>query len=146
MATISSIDSKAGELVEQCECKICHLSFNTSEIASHEKVCESIFNQCKEEYTRRGLGMTDEDIVDLLAGKVPAHAIQLERCQICGKKILPKLLCQHKEQCEIKSRNQTLNVQAKVPQEIVQKSDYKENHAQLIERLRNDRREAKKNF
>lgn len=124
------------------ECSTCHRFFDPKKIEHHQNICQDIFNKCKEEFIRRGVQMTDDDIVDLLVGKVPANAIKVERCEYCGKKISPKLIEKHKEQCKIKMQNAKTKEAQK--QEKGPKTDYKGSHNQLIEQIKQDRKDAKK--
>lgn len=125
------------------ECPVCHRFFDPKKIEHHQNICQDIFNKCKEEFNRREVQMTDEDIIDLLVGKVPANAIKVERCEFCGKKISPKLIGKHREQCKLKNQDSQTNELQK-RQENLQKKDYKGAHDQLIEQIKQDRKVAKK--
>lgn len=125
------------------ECPVCHRFFDPAKLEHHQNICQDIFNKCKEEFTRRGVQMTDDDIVDLLVGKVPANAIKVERCEFCGKKISPKLIKKHREQCKLKKQKSQTEENQKQPEKH-QKTDFKGNHDQLIEKIKQDRKDAKK--
>lgn len=126
------------------ECSICHQHFNPKIIGYHEKVCLDTFNKCKAEFAQRGLNATDEDIIDLLAGRVPKNAIKLQRCEFCGKKISPKLYSAHLSQCS-KKKNEGNLKQHDHQVDAKPKVDFKDNHNKLIELIKKQKREGSKN-
>ncbi|KAK8864821.1 Zinc finger C2HC domain-containing protein 1A [Tritrichomonas musculus] len=129
------------------ECNVCHRIFNQKVIDYHQNQCQETFNKCKTEFSRRGLNVTNEDIVDLLAGKVPASAIRLEKCKFCGKKISPKLIDIHQRQCQRKlqeKKRKEIIANTESKEKEVQKTDYKEKHNQLIELIKQNKKEGPK--
>ncbi|KAK8892949.1 Zinc finger C2HC domain-containing protein 1A [Tritrichomonas musculus] len=128
------------------QCKICHQHFNPKIISYHEKVCQETFNKCKQEFTRRGLVFTDEDIVDLLAGRVPKNSIKLQKCEFCGKKISPKLFTSHVSQCKKKfdEKNQKEIKHSSENKNEVPKADFKDDHNKLIELIKKQKKEGGK--
>ena len=137
--------NESNELMK--ECNVCHRKFNQKVIDYHQSVCQETFNKCKSEFTRRGLSSTDQDIIDLLSGKVPGNAIVLEKCKFCGKKISPKLFEMHQKQCQRKQQENKKKELAKKRenvQSVEQKNDYKEKHNQLIELIKQSKKEGSK--
>lgn len=128
------------------ECKICHQHFNPNVIDYHQKVCQDTFEKCKTEFARRRMNVTNEDIVDLLIGKVPKNAIKLEKCKFCGKKISPKLFQAHQRQCREKFLKNKDDQAESCSNEIenVPKSDFKQKHDELIQMIKSQKRGNKK--
>lgn len=132
--------------IHMAECHICHQKIPITFYDHHEKSCRNVFLQCKREYQRRGINLTDNDIIDLINGKVPIHHIKLEKCQYCGRKFAPSTFSQHETRCKEKisllKSNKTLTQTSPKSDPV----DFRQKHQQLIEFIRSQRKEMSQAF
>lgn len=128
---------------EVVECKICHQKIPITFFDHHEKSCQNVFHQCQREYRRRGINLTDSEIIDLINGKVPVHHVKLEKCQYCGRKFAPSTFSKHELQCKKKMSMIRPTLNEPMPSFLVNSNDFKKNHQQLIELIRARKKEKK---
>ncbi|OHT00247.1 hypothetical protein TRFO_33123 [Tritrichomonas foetus] len=127
---------------EKLECEICHQKIPFLFFEKHCNTCRTVFDQCKREYERRNMNFTDQQIIDLINGKVPENHIQLEKCEFCGRKYSKSSFSKHTESC--KKRHE--EIQKKNGEKLVAKNKsnrFMEEHEQLIQRIKAQRKEFK---
>lgn len=126
-------------------CSICHKKILSTFCNDHEKACNDEFQQRRLEYQKQGFNLTDEDIVDLINGKLPLHHLKLEKCRFCGRKITPNELYKHEMRCKQKmsyiKQNDSTN-QSPDSSSI----DFRKKHEQLIEFIQSQRKEMNQAF
>ena len=82
------------------QCQLCGVKIPICFYQAHQKQCQEIFNSCKNEFSRRKLNIPDDQIVDLMNGKVPENHINLCKCSICGRKFSKSTIAKHEEFCK----------------------------------------------
>ncbi|OHS97667.1 hypothetical protein TRFO_36096 [Tritrichomonas foetus] len=126
------------------ECEICHQKFPQNFYEEHCNQCKAVFEKCKKEYSRRNLNFTDQQILDLMNGKVPENHVKLEKCEFCGRKFNPKSFTKHIEMCKKKHEATKLKEEEnrkKKEEKVLKDSQNKNNkfaeaHKQLIKKIK----------
>ena len=136
-------DDKVQKLLngDMIKCKICNHLIPLNYLQRHENTCKKAFDRCKEEYKRRGINATDQDILNLFSGEAPTNLIHLKKCEFCNKKFSPSVFAKHQEQCLKRKQNQ--EQKDKQNQNAIEKNNktnYVEKHKQLIDLIHKERK------